>query len=55
MAAMTPEELARYQAQREAAKRQQDAHDRRTGQASTPWLRGGSDAQRTPWLVVKRR
>lgn len=49
---MTAEELARYNAAREAAKRQQDAHDERMGQAQTPWLRGSSDPSRTPWCTV---
>lgn len=49
---MTAEELARYQAQRETAKAQQDANDKRLGQAQTPWLRGSSNAQRTPWCTV---
>lgn len=52
MAAMTPEELARYNARRNAAKAQQDANDKRNGQAQTPWLRGSTEPKRTPWLSV---
>lgn len=54
MAAMTPAELARYNAGRNAAKAQQDANDRRNGQALTPELRGNKDPLTTPWCVVTR-
>lgn len=54
MAALTPAELVRYNARRNAAKAVQDANDRRCGQALTPELRGGKDPSKTPWCVVTR-
>jgi hypothetical protein len=51
---MTKAELARYNARRNAAKAQQDANDRRNGQALTPELRGGKNPSKTPWCVVTR-
>lgn len=52
MAAMTPEELARYQAQRQAAIEQQNAHRRKHGEAITPGLSGSKDPRATPWCTV---
>lgn len=49
---MTPQELARYQAAREAAIQQQNAVRRQRGEAITPGLSGSKDPQRTPWCTV---
>lgn len=47
MAAMTPEELHRFN----AAKRMQDAADKAAGRPFDPHLRCSSDPERTPWCV----
>lgn len=52
MAQMTPQELARYNAQREARIQQQNEYKRRNGLAITPGLSGGKDSSRTPWCTV---
>jgi len=49
---MTPEELARYNAARDAAIQQQNAYKRKHGLAITPGLSGGKDRGRTPWCTV---